>query len=102
VDRVSGSSRRRVLVPQALGADEFLRVTWHQHLSVLVFSQWRGATCVAAIPVRIADAAEVAELLTCAVVDHVVADRDGCGVAGWPAPHPHEVVSTDRPIRLSA
>jgi len=91
-----------VLAPQALGADEFLRVTWHQGRSVLVFSQWHGAECVAAIPVRVADVAEVAELVTCAVVDHVVADRAERRVVGWPAPHPHEVVSTDSPIGLSA
>ncbi len=44
--------KRRVFVPHALGADEFLRVTWHDTRRVAVFSIWSGAECTAAVPVR--------------------------------------------------
>jgi hypothetical protein len=60
-------SRHRVFVPQALGADEFLRATWHESDRVIVFSHWSGNSCVAATPVRIADTPELAELLVTAV-----------------------------------
>ena len=42
------AERRRVFVPQALGADEFLRVTWHEQKHLVVFSHWQGDHCVAA------------------------------------------------------
>ncbi len=60
-------SRHRVFVPQALGADEFLRATWHESDRIIVFSHWSGNSCVAATPVRIADTPELAELLVTAV-----------------------------------
>jgi hypothetical protein len=60
-------NRHRVFVPQALGADEFLRATWHESDRVIVFSHWSGNSCVAATPVRIADTPELAELLVTAV-----------------------------------
>jgi hypothetical protein len=55
--------RRRVFLPQALGADEFLRVTWHETDRVIVFSHWQGEQCVAATPVKVTDSAELATLL---------------------------------------
>jgi hypothetical protein len=55
--------RRRVFVPQALGADEYLRVTWHEANRVIVFSQWRGEVCVAATPVRVTETTDLATLL---------------------------------------
>ncbi|HEX4983952.1 MAG TPA: hypothetical protein VFV63_19760 [Ilumatobacteraceae bacterium] len=60
-------NRHRVFIPQALGADEFLRATWHESDRVIVFSHWSGNSCVAATPVRIADTPELAELLVTAV-----------------------------------
>ena len=55
--------RRRVFVPQALGADEYLRVTWHETDRVIVFSHWQGEVCVAATPVKVTETAELATLL---------------------------------------
>jgi hypothetical protein len=71
-----GPGRHRVFIPQALGADEFLRVTWHEEDRIVVFSQWVGDTCVSAIPVKISDASELAELLVSAVGE-VVRSVDG-------------------------
>lgn len=64
MDEPSSSHPRRVLVPQALGADEFLRVTWHDGNQIVVFSHWRGDTCIAATPVRVTELGELASLLT--------------------------------------
>jgi hypothetical protein len=77
-----------VFIPQALGADEFLRVTWHEHNGVFVFSHWNGKECVAATPVRIADMGEMASLVVTAL-GHSVANN---GVA-WGPPHADEMVS---------
>lgn len=75
---VNRNRRRRVLVPQALGSDEFLRTTWHETRDVVVFSQWSRDECIAAIPVRVGDLPELAELLDDAITGDPVAD--------WPAP----------------
>lgn len=84
------SDRRRVLVPQALGSDEFLRVTWHEGRRLMVFSHWDGDRCVAATPVRVDQLGEVAELVVSAVV------RSSAAVAAaWPAPDPADVVALD-------
>ena len=50
-------------MPQALGADEYLRVTWHETDRVIVFSHWQGEVCVAATPVRVTETTELATLL---------------------------------------
>jgi len=63
VAEFSLKGRRRVFLPHALGADEFLRVTWHETDRVIVFSHWQGERCVAATPVRVTDSAELATLL---------------------------------------
>lgn len=57
------ATRRRVFVPQALGADEYLRVTWHDADRVVVFSHWNGERCLAATPVKVADTGDLAALL---------------------------------------
>jgi hypothetical protein len=75
----------RVLVPQALGSDEFLRVTWHASRELIVFSHWDGDHCVAATPVRITDIAELAALIGRA------ADQGGRAPV-WPAPAPETLV----------
>jgi hypothetical protein len=79
--------RRRVFVPQALGADEFLRVTWHEQRQVMVFSHWQGAECIAATPVRIDELGELAELIVCAYTRTIEAGR-----TEWPAPNAADVV----------
>lgn len=99
-------SMRRVLVPQALGADEFLRVTWHESRKVIVFSHWEGDHCVAATPVRVSDIAELAELTVTALastlpappLDELNSDAptcDGLATAPWPAPDAATVVRID-------
>jgi hypothetical protein len=79
------SGRHRVFVPQALGSDEFLRVTWHESRQVLVFSHWQGARCLAATPVRVADLAELAQLTAAAVAQHTT-------LLAWPPPEPNTLV----------
>lgn len=76
-----------MLVPQALGSDEFLRVTWHEGRRVIVFSHWDGDRCTAATPVRVADLGEVAEL--------VVSAFTRSAMAAWRAPHPEQLVTLD-------
>ncbi len=76
--------RRRVFAPHALGADEFLRVTWHETKRIAVFSVWSGAECTAAVPVRVSDLGDLATLLRHAIEEQVV--------AGWPAPDPASLV----------
>jgi hypothetical protein len=73
------------LVPQALGSDEFLRVTWHEARQVMVFSHWDGDRCVAATPVRVADIADLAELTAEAVASSADAPA-------WPPPSPSRLV----------
>jgi hypothetical protein len=84
--------RRRVLVPQALGADEFLRVTWHSQRQVMVFSHWKGAECLAATPVRVSQVGELAELIVTAYTR----------TNEWPAPDPHALVSAPVDVAQSA
>ena len=72
------NERHRVLVPQALGSDEFLRVTWHESRELIVFSHWDGDHCVAATPVRITDIEELASLISQAAA-HGTA-------SAWPPP----------------
>lgn len=69
-----------MLVPQALGSDEFLRVTWHEDRAVMVFSHWDGAECVAATPVHVKDLDELADLVGTAV------GADRATPPAWPAP----------------
>jgi hypothetical protein len=89
--------RRRVYVPQALGSEEFLRVTWHERRGVIVFSHWEGARCLGATPIRVADVGELAELIVTALArgrtpPHPV----------WAPPRPDELVVTHLPTTQSA
>jgi hypothetical protein len=88
--------RRRVLVPHALGADEFLRVTWHEQRRVVVFSHWQGDHCVAATPVRVSDLPELAELTAVALARSVARD------SMWDPPSADEVVVLDGHVERSA
>ncbi len=83
--RSAGDVRRRVLVPQALGSDEFLRVTWHESREVMVFSHWEGERCIAATPVRVADIAELVELTASALAS-------SAAPPAWPAPSSSDLV----------
>lgn len=83
VAELSFRGRRRVFLPQALGADEFLRVTWHETDRVVVFSHWQGERCVAATPVKVTDTAELATLLVEAL-GHA-ATQPAAGVANVPS-----------------
>ena len=74
-----GNERYRVLVPQALGSDEFLRVTWHAARELIVFSHWDGDRCIAATPVRVTDIAELASLIARTV-------GDVSNAPAWPPP----------------
>ena len=72
--------RRRVFVPQALGSDEFLRVTWHDGRGLVVFSHWDGDHCVAATPVRASDVEHLAAMMHEAHTSATACDHT------WPAP----------------
>ncbi len=74
--------RHRVLVPQALGSDEFVRVTWHEAEQVIVFSQWQGSVCIAATPVRVADVGDLASLLLDALGDEPGVDDGPAAATG--------------------
>jgi len=87
-----GRGPRRVLLRQALGGDEFVRVTWHQHNDVFVFSHWQGDTCTAATPIRVDDLGELATLTVTAL-----AQRVGRPAGAWPAPLPDTIVGTALP-----
>lgn len=68
-----------------MGADEYLRVTWHDERSVAVFSQWKGAECTAAIPLRVSELGELVALLDDATTESGES-------ASWPAPDPAAMV----------
>ena len=89
----TSNERFRVFVPQALGSDEFLRVTWHASRELIVFSHWDGDHCVAATPVRITDIAELASLMTRAVGRETTA-------SAWPPPAPETLVVPASGLRL--
>ncbi len=82
---MGNNERHRVLVPQALGSDEFLRVTWHETRELIVFSHWDGDHCVAATPVRITDIAELASLISRAAAHRALAPA-------WPPPAANALV----------
>ncbi|MGB0113772.1 MAG: hypothetical protein WBP59_11175 [Ilumatobacteraceae bacterium] len=88
------NERHRVFVRQALGADEFLRVTWHESRALMVFSHWEGDRCVAATPVRVADIEELAALTQQA--HHAAGDLH----PAWPAPHPDTLVVPAAGLRV--
>lgn len=104
--------RRRILLPQALGADEFLRVTWHERHQVMVFSHWSGNRCVAATPVRVSDVGELAELTVTALAraiddrvdpDPSSQDQDpGDRSRRWGPPLARELVDAHPPSTATA
>ncbi len=96
----SSPERRRVFVPQALGANEYLRVTWHEGRNVMVFSHWDGAECIAATPVRVTDLGDLVALTTSAFVDAV--DDRGRPANSWAPPVAATVVDTSPPTAMTA
>ena len=85
-----GQGATRVLLRQALGGDEFLRVTWHQDRDVVVFSRWEHGTCTSATPVRVDEVGDLATLLVTALAARAVDSRPN-----WPAPRAADLVATD-------
>jgi len=83
----SEGRRHRVYVPQALGSDEFLRITWHESRDVVVFSQWSGDRCTAAIPVRVSQLTKATTLLVDAV-----GLSDEVATTAWPPPNIDDLV----------
>ena len=83
----SEERRHRVFVPQALGSDEFLRITWHESRDLVVFSQWSGDQCTAAIPVRVSQLNEATALLVDAV-----GLSDAAATTAWPPPSIDDLV----------
>ncbi len=84
-----GAGAHRVLLKQALGADEFLRVTWHERNDVFVFSHWLGDTCHTATPVRVSELGELASMTVAALAKRSDVTAPTTPPA-WPAPDPAE------------
>jgi Ser/Thr protein kinase RdoA (MazF antagonist) len=87
--RFGGQEATRVLLRQALGGDEFLRVTWHERNDVFVFSHWEGDTCAAATPVRVTEMGDLATMMVTALGRHLAQEA-----SPWPAPSPSSLVSS--------
>ena len=84
-----GRGAHRVLLRQALGGDEFVRVTWHERKGVVVFSHWSGDTCTTATPVRVDETGDLATLLVTALAQRAAAAAPTAHA--WPAPDPGRV-----------
>ncbi len=82
-----GAGAHRVLLKQALGADEFLRVTWHERNDVFVFSHWVGDTCHTATPVRVSELGELASMTVAALAKRAEV-KGRTTTTAWPAPAP--------------
>lgn len=84
-----GAGAHRVFLRQALGGDEFLRVTWHERNDVFVFSHWAGDTCSTAIPVRVSELGDLASMTVAALAQRA-AIIEPKTASPWPAPDPAE------------
>lgn len=91
-----GTAAHRVLLRQALGGDEFVRVTWHEDKGVVVFSHWSGDTCTTATPVRIDELGGLATMLVTAISQPIAVAAPKS--APWPAPEPSRM----RPAPVSS
>lgn len=93
-----GAGAHRVLLRQALGGDEFLRVTWHERKGVFVFSHWTGDTCTSAIPVRVSELGDLASMTVGALAQRAASVTEPASSAdpaetwaaasAWSAPDP--------------
>ncbi len=81
-----GAGAHRVLLRQALGGDEFLRVTWHERKDVFVFSHWVGDTCTTATPVRVSELGDLASMTVAAIGRRAAFTESSEPV--WPPPDP--------------
>lgn len=54
---------RRLFLPDVRGARRYLRVTWHQETSTVVFSHWQDDVCVATAQIGLRDATQLISLL---------------------------------------
>lgn len=86
-----GAGAHRVLLRQALGGDEFVRVTWHEGSEVFVFSHWTGGTCTTATPIRVAELGGLASMAVAALAQRAAATST-LAAARWPAPDPASIV----------
>ncbi len=82
-----GAGAHRIFLRQALGGDEFLRVTWHERKDVFVFSHWVGDTCTTATPVRVSELGDLASM-TVAALARRAAVNGPLTASPWPAPDP--------------
>lgn len=81
-----GAGAHRVFLRQALGGDEFVRITWHEPKGVFVFSHWAGDTCTSAVPVRVSELGDLASMTVAALAQR--AAFDSSTTSAWPAPDP--------------
>lgn len=58
MDVEEGFSRRLVL-PDVGGANRYLRATWHEETSTIVFSHWHEDVCVSSTPVSLVEATKL-------------------------------------------
>ncbi len=93
--KFGGQHAHRVFLPQALGGDEFLRVTWHEHNGVFVFSQWERERCVAATPVRVDQLGDLGTMIVTAVGEEM---RKAASTPSWDAPARDGVVHLGREL----
>ena len=82
-----GAGAHRVFLRQALGGDEFVRVTWHESSDVFVFSHWAGDTCTTATPIRVAELGSLASMTVAALAQRAAATST-LTTSPWPAPNP--------------
>lgn len=60
----------------ARGGDRSLRVTWHPESAVVVFSLWRGRTCVGSFRLPVEDAPALVEILRSSISEAYGGARD--------------------------
>lgn len=82
-----GAGAHRVLLRQALGGDEFVRVTWHETKDVFVFSHWVGGTCTTATPIKVEELGGLASMTVTALAKRA-AVTSAATASQWPDPDP--------------
>lgn len=64
---IRDTSHPRVVVDDARGNDQSVRMTWHAERQMVTISLWRGGLCVASSCVAAADVAALVEVLGAAL-----------------------------------
>ena len=54
---------RRLFLPDVRGAHRYLRVTWHEDTSTVVYSHWQDDICLASTPVSLEEASKLIGLI---------------------------------------